>query len=51
MANIDIERQKKQQIEAAQIRAAIIEGYRDAIQGRTVPFKGDLRILLKKKRP
>ena len=44
----DLLREKKQRIEAAQIRDAIIEGYQDAIQGRTVPYTGDLRQLLKK---
>ena len=29
-------------------RAAILEGYEDAVAGRTLPFKGDLRGLLKK---
>ncbi|MEX0791996.1 MAG: hypothetical protein WD045_02595 [Pirellulaceae bacterium] len=47
----DLLRQKKQQIEAAGLRTAILEGYQDAIQGRTVPFEGDLRSLLEKKRP
>ncbi len=44
----DLLREKKQRIEAAQIRDAIIEGYQDVIQGRTVPYTGDLRQLLKK---
>jgi antitoxin ParD1/3/4 len=46
----DLLRQKKQRQEAASIRDAIIEGYHDAIQGRTHEFKGDLRSLLKKVR-
>jgi len=46
----DLLRQKKQRLEAASIRDAIIEGYHDAIQGRTHEFKGDLRSLLKKVR-
>ena len=46
----DLLREKKQRIEAAQIRDAIIEGYQDAIQGRTVPYSGDLRQMLKKAR-
>ena len=41
-------REKKERMEAAQIRDAILEGYQDAIQGRTVPYSGDLRRLLRK---
>ena len=44
----DLLRQKKLQMEAAEVRDAILEGYQDAIHGRTVPFEGDLRSLLKK---
>ncbi len=44
----DLLREKKQRLEAAQIRDAIIEGYRDATAGRTVEYKGDLRKLLRK---
>ena len=44
----DLLRQKKLKTEAAHIRDAIIEGYQDAIDGRTVAFEGDLRSLLKK---
>ncbi len=44
----DLLREKKQRIEAAQIRDAIIEGYRDAAEGRTVEYRGDLRKLLRK---
>ena len=44
----DILRRHKLQQEAAQVRSAIIEGYQDAIAGRTVEFKGDLANLLKK---
>lgn len=46
----DLLRHKKLEIEAASARDAILEGYQDAIQGRTVAFKGDLRGLLKKAR-
>jgi antitoxin ParD1/3/4 len=41
-------REKKERLEAAQIRDAILDGYQAAIQGRTVPYRGDLRQLLKK---
>jgi len=44
----DLLRQQKQCQEAASARDAIIEGYRDAIEGRTHEFKGDLKSLLKK---
>jgi len=41
-------REKKERIEAARIRDAIMDGYQDAIQGRTAPYRGDLRQLLKR---
>lgn len=44
----DLLRQKKSQIEAARARDAIVEGYQDAISGRTVKYEGDLRSLLKR---
>ena len=44
----DLLRQQKVRQEAAAARDAILEGYDDAVAGRTVPFKGDLRSLLKK---
>ena len=44
----DLLRQKKLQIESAKLRDGILAGYRDAIEGRTVEFRGDLRSLLKK---
>lgn len=44
----DILRQQKNRQEAATARDAILEGYQDAIQGRTHVFQGDLRSLLKK---
>lgn len=43
---LDLLRQRMLEVEAAQARAAILEGYRDAIQGRTVEFAGNLRKLL-----
>jgi antitoxin ParD1/3/4 len=42
----DLLRQKKLQLESAQVRDAIIEGYQDAIKGRTLAFEGNLRDLL-----
>ena len=44
----DVLREKKERLEAAQICDAILDGYQDALQGRTVPYRGDLRQLLNK---
>jgi antitoxin ParD1/3/4 len=44
----DVLRRHKAQQEAAQVRAAIVAGYQDAISGRTVRFTGDLKSVLKK---
>ena len=44
----DLIRQRKLQVEASQVKTAILEGYSDAIGGRVIPFRGDLRSLLKK---
>ena len=44
----DVLREKKQRLEAAQIRDAILEGYQDLSQQRTVAYRGNLRKLLKK---
>jgi antitoxin ParD1/3/4 len=44
----DLLRQRKTQLEATTARDGILTGYKDAIAGRTVPFAGDLRALLKK---
>lgn len=40
-------REKKEQVDAAQIRDAILEGYADAMHGRTVPYRRNLRRLLR----
>jgi antitoxin ParD1/3/4 len=45
----DLLRDRKERSEAARIRVGILEGYQDAITGRTVPYRGNLRQLLKKK--
>jgi antitoxin ParD1/3/4 len=42
----DLIRQRKRQIETENIRHAIIDGYQDAIAGRTLEFQGDLRNLI-----
>jgi antitoxin ParD1/3/4 len=44
----DVLREKKERLEAAKIRDAILDGYHDAVRGRTIPFRGNLRQLLKK---
>ena len=44
----DVLRRQKLKQEAANVRNAIIEGYQDAIEGRTVAFTGDLPRLLEK---
>lgn len=46
----DLLRERKQRLESAQIREAIIDGYRDATAGRTVEYQGNLRQLLRKSR-
>jgi hypothetical protein len=40
--------EKELQIESSKLRDAILEGYQDAIGGRTSEFNGNLRSLLKK---
>ena len=42
----DLLRQKKEELEVAQIREAILEGYEDVLKGRTSEFRGSLRSLL-----
>jgi antitoxin ParD1/3/4 len=46
----DVLREKKERMEAAEMRDAILEGYRDLIEGRVVEFTGDLRASLKEVR-
>jgi antitoxin ParD1/3/4 len=41
-------REKKERQDASAARNAILDGYQDAISGRTVEFKGDLRTLMHK---
>ncbi len=36
-------REKKEKLEAAELRQAIISGYRDAISGNVYEFSGDLK--------
>ena len=44
----DVLREKKESLEASRMRDAILAGYEDAIQGRTVLYNGNLRLLMKK---
>jgi antitoxin ParD1/3/4 len=44
----DVLREKKERLEATEIRDAILEGYQDAIEGRITQYRGNLRQLLKK---
>jgi len=46
----DVIRRHKLQQEAAEVRDAILEGYQDALAGRTVAFDGDLPGMLKRAR-
>ncbi len=43
----DLLRQKKEELEAARIRNAILEGYQDALKGNVVEYRGNLRSLLR----
>lgn len=42
----DLLREKKERMDGAAMLDAILEGYRDLIEGRVVEFKGDLRATL-----
>jgi antitoxin ParD1/3/4 len=39
----DVLREKKERLEAAELRTGILEGYQDAISGRTTRFSGYLK--------
>lgn len=43
----DLIRHEQDRIEAAKLRSAVIEGYQDAIHGKTSEFSGDLMADLK----
>ena len=40
-------REKKERLDAAELRESIIEGYQDAIAGHTVTFNGSIRDAMK----
>ena len=44
----DLLRHRKAQLDAESARDGILAGYRDAVDGRVVEFRGDLQSLLKK---
>ena len=44
----DLLRQRKTQLDAESARDGILAGYRDAVDGRVVEFRGDLLSLLNK---
>jgi antitoxin ParD1/3/4 len=46
----DLLREKKNRLEAAAVREAILDGYQDLIEDRVVEFKGDLRQAMKEAR-
>lgn len=39
-------RERKERMEAAELRKAVLEGYDDVLQGRTLPLNGDLRSMV-----
>jgi len=43
----DLLREKKNRLDAAAVREAILEGYQDVIEDRVVEFTGDLRQSMK----
>ena len=46
----DILREKKQHLEASELRDSILEGLQDAVKDRTVEYSGDLRADMKQHR-
>lgn len=42
----DLLRRKKEELEAARVRTAILEGYEDVLSGRTTEYGGSLRAFL-----
>lgn len=39
-------RERKERMEAAELRKAVLEGYDDVLRGRTLPLSGDLRSMV-----
>ncbi len=42
----DLLREKKRRLEAAALRDAVLEGYQDLIEGRSIRFSGDVRDII-----
>ncbi|MDZ4685648.1 MAG: hypothetical protein SH850_11335 [Planctomycetaceae bacterium] len=45
----DVLREKKERLEATALREGILDGFADALAGRVVEYRGDLRSLLKQR--
>lgn len=43
-------RERKEREDAAALRAGVLAGYQDLLEGRVVEYEGDLRSLLNKRR-
>jgi len=39
-------REKKERVEAAELRKSVLEGFDDVLHGRTLPLNGDLRSMV-----
>jgi len=39
-------RERKERMDAAELRKAVLEGYDDVLHGRTLPLKGDFRSMI-----
>ncbi len=39
-------REKKERLDAAKLREAVLEGYDDVLHGRTLPLRDDLRSMI-----
>lgn len=46
----EVRSEPNERLEAARIREVILEGYRDALAGQTVAYRGNLRQLLENER-
>jgi len=40
-------RDRKERVEAAALRDAVLKGYDDVVGGRTMPYQGDVRRMIK----
>lgn len=46
----DVLREKKQRLEAAQMRDSIVDGFKDLIAGRSIEYQGSVREVIKELR-